>query len=209
MAATTTGSTDGPAPPIPRLGVPPDVRLYVDVAGFEALCPHSKDLRLERTADGLRIVGLPYPLDPAWRIAEIGARLWSWSKRTGLGEGFSSSAGYLLPNEAIRGPVLSWMTRERWSTVSNEERDRPAARAVPDFVVEMQHPFLTTAAFRAKMAEYIAQGVRLAWLIDPETQTVEVHRPGRDVEVLTKPASLDGEDVLPGFTLDLKGILFD
>lgn len=209
MAATTMESTDGPATPIPRLGVPPDARLRVDVKGFEALCPHNKDLRLERTADGLLIVGLPYPPDPAWRIAEIGSRLWSWSKRTGLGEGFSSSAGYILPNGAIRGPVLSWMTRERWATVSNEERDRPAARAVPDFVVELQHPFMATAAFHAKMAEYIAQGVRLAWLIDPATQTVEIHRPGRDAEVLARPATLSGEDVLPGFTLDLKGILFD
>ncbi len=59
------------------------------------------------------------------------------------------------------------------------------------------------------MEEYLAQGARLGWLIDPLTGTVEIYRPGRPVERLERPATLSGEDVLPGFVLDLKGILFD
>ena len=59
------------------------------------------------------------------------------------------------------------------------------------------------------MREYIANGLRLGWLIDPRDGTVEIYRPGRLVETLHKPATLSGEDVLPGFVLDLKGILQD
>ena len=59
------------------------------------------------------------------------------------------------------------------------------------------------------MREYIQQGARLGWLIDPETGQVEVYRPGQPVEVLERPATLSGENVLPGFVLDLQGILFD
>ena len=58
-----------------------------------------------------------------------------------------------------------------------------------------------------KLREYRAQGTRLGWLIDPKRKVVEVYRPRRRVEVLTAPANLSGEDVLPGFVLDLKGIL--
>jgi Uma2 family endonuclease len=59
------------------------------------------------------------------------------------------------------------------------------------------------------MREYLEQGARLGWMIDPIDQKVEIYRPGRDVEVLDRPSSLSGEDVLPGFTLELQGILFD
>ena len=59
------------------------------------------------------------------------------------------------------------------------------------------------------MVEYIDQGVRLGWLIDPKTGLAEIYRPGPAVESLDRPATLSGEDVLPGFVLDLKGILFD
>ena len=57
------------------------------------------------------------------------------------------------------------------------------------------------------MREYMSQGLRLGWLIDPSDGTVEIYRPGRPVETLHRPATLSGEDVLPGFVLDLKGIL--
>ena len=59
------------------------------------------------------------------------------------------------------------------------------------------------------MREYITQGARLGWLIDLVDGKVEIYRPGQPVEVLEQPTTLSGEDVLPGFVLDMKGILFD
>jgi Uma2 family endonuclease len=58
---------------------------------------------------------------------------------------------------------------------------------------------------REKMQEYIDNGVRLGWLIDPKTKQVEIYRPGQDVEVL-HPTTVSGEDVLPGFELNLNKV---
>ncbi len=100
------------------------------------------------------------------------------------------------------------MTRERWDALPKRERER-FAHICPDFVVELRSKTDDMSKLREKMQEYLAQGVRLGWLIDPKGGSVEIYRPGRPVEKLDKPATLSGEDVLPGFVLDLKGILFD
>ena len=59
---------------------------------------------------------------------------------------------------------------------------------------------------QAKMREYIANGLRLGWLINPKSQQVEIYRPNQEIEVLQSPTSLSGEDVLLGFILDLQPI---
>ncbi|WP_165068444.1 Uma2 family endonuclease [Paludisphaera rhizosphaerae] len=190
--------------------VPEGVRLIVDPEDFERLCrvPANRDLRLERESDGGLIVMAPAGMDGGRRNLTLAARLWNWNDATGLGVAFDSSSGMTFPNTAVRAPDATWITRERWEAVPEDERAR-FARLVPDFVAELHSPSDSLTKARAKMAEYIAQGVRLGWLIDPTTQTVEIYRPGREPETLTRPATLSGEDVLPGLVLDLKGILFD
>ena len=103
---------------------------------------------------------------------------------------------------------MSWISRERWDGLPQAERER-FSHICPNFVVELRSKSDEFKELREKMKEYISQGVKLGWLIDPRTGTVEIYRPGRLVETLNKPATLSGEDVLPGFVLDLKGILFD
>ncbi len=56
------------------------------------------------------------------------------------------------------------------------------------------------------MQEYLDNGVKLGWLIEPEAKTVEIYRSQQSVEILNNPQTLSGEDVLPGFTLDLSEI---
>jgi Uma2 family endonuclease len=184
----------------------PGLRL-TDVA-FWRLCRANPDLCLERTANGELVIMPPAAPDSSSRNASITGQLWNWNERTGLGIVFDSSAGFTLPNTAIRGPDASWMTRERWDALPKDERER-FTQVCPDFVIELRSGNDKKKRLRAKMGEYIAQGARLGWLIDPRTGAVEVHRPGRPVEILKRPATLSGEDVLPGFVLDLKGILFD
>jgi len=150
----------------------------------------------------------PASPDASSRNAGISAQLWFWNQRTGLGVVFDSSAGFTLPNTAIRGPDATWMTRGRWEALPQDEREK-FSHVCPDFVIELRSKSDQKKDLRAKMREYIAQGARLGWLIDPKTGTVEIYRPGRAVEGLKQPATLSGEDVLPGFVLDLKGILFD
>ncbi len=100
------------------------------------------------------------------------------------------------------------MTTERWARVPSEERLK-FSHVCPDFVAELRSTSDTMKELRDKMHEYLAQGARLGWLINPKGGTVEIYRPGQPVEILQKPATLSGESVLPGFVLDLKGILFE
>ena len=77
----------------------------------------------------------------------------------------------------------------------------------PDFVVELQSPSDALADARLKMQEYLENGVQLGWLIAPKIRQVKIYRPNRELEILQSPATLSGEEVLPGFVLDLSEIL--
>ncbi len=190
------------------LAVPPDVRLRVSDDDFWRLAQENPGLRLERSAQGELIVMPPAGPDGSQRNMTLGAQLWNWNRKSGLGIAFDSSAGFTLPNSAVRGPDASWMTRERWEQIPRSERLK-FSHVCPDFVAELRCPSNDMKVRREKMREYLAQGARLGWLIDPSDGTAEIYRPGRPVETLNRPATLSGEDVLPGFVLDLKGILFD
>ncbi len=188
------------------LAVPPNVRLEVDEDDFARLCATNRDLRLERTVQGELIVMTPAGSESGARNAKLTIRLGVWAESDGTGVVFDSSAGFTLPDGAIRSPDASWIRKERWDALTAEQRRR-FAPICPDFVVELCSPSDDREAVAAKLREYLDNGARLGWLIDPAAGTVALYRPGRAVETLVKPASLSGEDVLPGFTLDLKGIL--
>ncbi|KAJ3083054.1 hypothetical protein HK102_001312, partial [Quaeritorhiza haematococci] len=159
-----------------------------------------------RDADGALIAMTPASSEGSGRNAELIIQLGVWNRAKGLGKVFDSSAGFTLPDGSVRSPDASWIARERWDRVPAEERRR-FAPVVPDFVAELRSPSDPLPALRAKMAAYLAHGVRLGWLIDPEARAVEVYRPGREAEPLAAPATLSGAAVLPGFPRALKGVL--
>ena len=173
---------------------------------FLRLCRANPDLRLERTATGELIIMPPAGSETGGRNLELAGQLYNWVKASGLGVAFDSSSGFTLPNGAIRSPDTSWIARDRWDALTPDEREG-FAPLCPDFVVELRSPTDRLRDLREKMREYRAQGARLGWLIDPKRKVVEVYRPRCRVEVLTAPVTLSGEDVLPGFVLDLKDIL--
>jgi Uma2 family endonuclease len=198
-----------PAGSTVMLELPSDVRLFVSPGGFRQLCVANPELRLERTARGV-IEAMP----PAFggtgaRNARLTTQLGVWSWDDGSGTAFDSSAGFTLPNGAVRSPDASWIRNERWNAMTREQRDESFSPICPDFVVELRSRTDRMKKLRMKMREYIAQGARLGWLLDPLRGTVEIYRPGRPVERLSKPTNLSGEDVLPGFVLELKGTLYD
>lgn len=208
-----TITTNRPRPTTDRdsldlLAIPSDVRLIVDADGFAKLCAANRDMRLELDADGGLIVMSPASPDSGGRESELVFQLVAWNKAARLGKAFGPSAGFTLPDGSVRAPDASWMRQEVWDGVDRAER-RKFARVVPDFAAEIRSPSDSPEDLRAKMVAYIANGVRLGWLIDPEAKAVEIHRPGRDPERLAAPKSLSGEDVLPGFTLDLAEIFAD
>lgn len=168
---------------------------------FFGLCQANRDLRFERSQTGELVIMAPTGWGTGKRNAELTAELIFWNRQAGLGIVFDSSTGFKLPNGANRSPDASWVMRERLQSLgADPAKFLPLA---PDFVVELRSQSDLLIPLQAKMREYIDNGVRLGWLIDPQNQRVELYRLGRDVEVLQSPASLSGEEILPGFTLNL------
>jgi Uma2 family endonuclease len=172
---------------------------------FFQLCQNNRDLRLERTADGELIIMPPTGWESGNRNSRLTQRLGNWADADGTGLAFDSSTGFKLPNGANRSPDASWVSRERLEALNPDPaKFLPLA---PDFVVELRSASDSLRTVQQKMQEYIDNGVRLGWLIDPQNQQVEIYRPGQEVEILRSPTSLSGENVLPGFVLNLAQIL--
>ena len=189
------------------LQVAPRSGLRVSVEDFWDLCMNNPDVDLERTAEGEVIVLMPTGSETGIRNMSLGGQVWTWNRTTGLGVVLDSSGGFRLPNTAVRAADVSWIARERWEAMSSEEREK-FAPICPDFVIELVSPSQGRRRHEVepKMREYLAQGVRLGWLIDPFAAEAEIYRPGQVVETLARPKTLSGEAVLPGFVLNLDGI---
>ncbi|WP_448572873.1 Uma2 family endonuclease [Trichothermofontia sp.] len=182
------------------LNLRPTLTLTDDV--FEQLCQQNPDLRLERTAQGELIAMSPAGSESGYRNADLLGQLWQWNRQRQLGIVFDSSAGFTLPNGAIRSPDAAWIAKARWDALTPAQRQK-FAPICPDFVLELKSPSDDLAPLQAKLQEYIDNGAQLGWLIDPELQHVYVYRPGELVQVWERPASLPGDPVLPNFVMDL------
>jgi len=185
-----------------------ELRPLIDLTDdqFYQLCQVNRDVRLERTARGKLIVMPPTGGETGDRNASLTGQLWFWNQQTGLGKIFDSSTGFKFPNGANRSPDAAWVKLDRWQALTPEQRRRFPPLA-PDFLVELRSATDDFSTLQAKMREYRDNGVRLGWLIDPQNQRVEIYRQEQDMEVLQSPATLSGEDVLPGFILDLNQLL--
>jgi len=173
---------------------------------FYQLCQVNPDAKLERTASGELVVMAPTGGESGSRNRRITQRLGIWTDENGNGEAFDSSTMFQLPNGAFRSPDAAWIALERWQALTPEER-KTFPPICPDFVVELRSESDTLKSLQEKMQEYMKNGARLGWLIDPQGKRVEIYRQGKELEVLFSPSQLFGEDVLPGLILDLSGIL--
>ena len=174
---------------------------------FWELCRANPEIRFERLATGEVVAMPPAGSETGSRNLGIGGQVWVWNERTRLGRAFDSSAGFILPNGAIRSPDVAWIAQERWEATPPALRRR-FAPLCPDFVVELRSPSDELESIQAKMREYILNGARLGWLIDPETRRVEIYRPDEGVIVLNNPETISGDPVLPGFVLNLSQVFF-
>jgi Uma2 family endonuclease len=190
------------------LKVPPAVGLTDEQ--FYQLCVANEQWRLELTAEGELIIMPPTGGESGIRNANLTTDVNLWNRQTRLGKVFDSSTEFRLPNGAKRAPDVSWVKLERWEALSRNDRER-FPPLCPDFVIELRSKTDSLDELRTKMREYRDNGARLGWLIDPQTPLVEIYRPNRNVEAIEfsfdEPPTLSGEDVLPGFTLDLLPIL--
>ena len=169
---------------------------------FEQVCRKYRKLRLELTSTGELIVMPPTGALTGMRNAHLTAQLMTWAEKDGSGVCFGNTAGFILPNNAIREPDASWIRREKWDSLSQAQKER-FGPFCPDFVAELRSRTDRLPTLLSKMEEYIANGVSLGWLIDPYQRRVYVYRPNEEVEVLENPETISGEPLLPGFTLNV------
>jgi Uma2 family endonuclease len=169
---------------------------------FFDLCQRADPLRLERTSDGKIIVMPPAGSYSSNRSNEISSQLRNWTRRTNRGVEFDSSGGFTLPNGATRAPDAAWVSSDQLTTLSKEKKEKFLPLA-PDFAVEVRSQNDRREDLEEKMNEYVENGTRLGWLVDPYDETVTVYRDDGPVEEHEKPDTLSGDPVLPGFTCDL------
>ena len=169
---------------------------------FEELCIQYRELRLELTSTGELIVMPLTGSKTGMRNADLTYQLTAWTRTDGSGISFDSSAGFTLPNGAIRSPDASWAKRDRWELLTNEEQNS-FSPLCPDFVVELRSDSDRLPPLRAKMVEYIQNGASLGWLIDPFKRCVYVYQPNQEVVLLENPETVSGDPLLPGFKLDV------
>lgn len=172
---------------------------------FQELARVNRDIQLERSKDGELIIMPPTGSETGNRNLDIEGQLWLWNRQHKLGKAFNSSTGFHLPNGADRSPDAAWVKLETWEALTVAERES-FAPICPEFVVELRFASDQLKPLQEKMQEYIENGAQLGWLIDRKNRRVEIYRPGQDMEILNHPISLSGEDILPGFILDLQDV---
>ncbi|GAB4544202.1 MAG: Uma2 family endonuclease [Pleurocapsa sp.] len=173
---------------------------------FKAICSSNRDLKLERTATGELIIMPPTGGETGKHNSNINAQLWLWNQQTKLGEVFDSSTGFILPNGATRSPDSAWIKKERWNSLT-EQQKKQFIPLCPDFLIELRSNSDSLSDLQKKMQEYLVNGLALGWLIDPQNKQVEVYKQNYQIETISNPVSLSGEDVLSGFTLNVRDIL--
>jgi Uma2 family endonuclease len=137
---------------------------------------------------------------------ELARALGNWMREHGPGEGeILGESGFILSEEpaTVRGPDVSVLLTRR------ESRNNPGdwIRHAPDVAVEVLSPSDRSGAMQEKVTEYLQNGALRVWIVDPKGRTAMIYRPDGSATLLREGDTLEGEDVLPGFALQL-GDLF-
>ena len=213
-AAQASAVPDAPTRPVGPfvLRLPPEWRLTDDA--FHRIGLLNEMLDLERTAEGELVIA-PQPVGRSPRAgSHIHIEVGIWAKTGGGGYVGESSQAFRLgaqsaelepENEQVelRAPDVSWISQEQFDALSEFELEDGYPSVAPEFVVEVISSSQTVASQQRKMDLWMSYGVQLGWLIDPKRELVWIYRAGQEQpELLERPDTLSGEDVMQGFTLD-------
>jgi Uma2 family endonuclease len=172
---------------------------------FYQFCMLNPDLRIERTPDKIIEIIPPTNSETGNQNFELTAEVAIWNRKKQLGKGFDSSTGFKLPNGAERSPDVAWISKERWSDIPKDKRQRFAPIA-PDFVAEIRSNDQSLNHLKDKMEEYIECGCQLAWLIDPKSRKTWVYQANGDIHTIPFDETLSGGEVMPGFEVSMADI---
>jgi Uma2 family endonuclease len=191
--------------PISSLAVRRPGREKFSDQDYWAFCEASRDLHIERTAQGEIVLLPPEGGESAYRNTEAAVQLHDWARNDGRGTGFGSSVQFFLPDGSGLSPDAAWVSNANLHRLTRQQRKK-FLRLSPEFVVEVLSPTDSLKAAKAKMDLWIANGVELAWLIDGDAQTVYVYRKGQPAKTRRNIAELAGDGPVAGFVLNLRPI---
>jgi Uma2 family endonuclease len=163
-------------------------------------CAANDFLRVERDANGEILVMTPAGIKTSRMNSRITRLLDEWAEQDGRGIAVDSNGGFTLPDGSVRAADAAWVHKSRWDALSDADQAR-FSPLCPDFIIELRSPNDSLAELKQKMAQWIANGVQVGWLIDPENKTVSIYRSAEQAETLTHPSSVQGSGVMAGFEL--------
>ncbi len=170
---------------------------------FFYFCQQNPNLRIEREADKKIKIMEPTGNESGFYELEVSSEVRNWAKADKTGIAFSPSTGFTMPTGAVKSPDASWLPLHEWLQLPAEDRKK-FTHVCPYFVVEVRSENDSLVDLQHKMLEWIENGVKLGWLIDPKTRTSYIYRANGSMETVEGfDKKLSGEDVLKGFELDL------
>ena len=164
------------------------------------------EYQFELSAKGELIIMSPANNKTELKNVTITTRLRNWTEQDGTGVSFGNNTLFTLPNGAKRGPDAAWISKKRWNRLTEEEQES-FSNLAPEFIIELRSKSDRLTRLKEKMGEYVANGVRLAWLLDPRQNRATIYRPGRAPQEIDRPTLLSGDPVLPGFQFDFRELL--
>ncbi|MEO6733851.1 MAG: Uma2 family endonuclease [Ferruginibacter sp.] len=171
---------------------------------FFNFCQQNPGLRMERDHNKQIYIMAPTGYYTGAFNSDINAELNLWNRKFKTGKVFDSATGFTMPDGAVFSPDAAWVSNEKVSLLSEEDKKK-FAPVCPDFICELKSPSDRLNTLKSKMLKWIENGARLAWLIDPENKKVFIYRENGSVAIVEGfNNKLSGEDVLPGFELDLQ-----
>ena len=172
---------------------------------FFEFCVENKELRIERSIQGDFEIMSPTGGITGNRNLMLAAQLYNWAIQNNTGIGFDSSTGFILPNGSTRSPDVSWVKKSRLAHLTSKQKQR-FLPLCPDFVIELRSPTDSLKTLKKKMQEYMENGARLGWLINPQQQQVFIYQPEKSVVILERPKFLTDDLLLVGFKLEMRVI---
>ena len=165
----------------------------------------NESLGFERTAEGALHINFPPGNLNSERGGIIYAQILNWGLAADAGRATPADGGAHLPDGSLLVPDAMWISDARLAEI--DAADEGVWSVVPDFVLEVRSRSQDIKDQQDKMQQWIANGVRLGWLVNPFEAQVWIYREGEDEpQLLERPAALSGEDVMVGLTVDLTRI---
>lgn len=172
---------------------------------FKHIAMRYPELQMEREPNGNINIMAPIKGGSGIRENKLNRRIGNWCEQHLGGETFSPSTGFDLPDGSTRSPDAAWVNQEKMDSLTGAQIENEFIPVVPDFIVELRSKSDRLKKVKEKMEKtWIANGVKLAWLIDPYQEKAYIYRTDGSIEIITDfNQKLSGEDVLVGFELDL------